>query len=76
MNASTTARRSRIGLVSGGLGAYWPQFPALLPQLKRSARHVTERLAAFDAEVVDVGFISDAEEGRRRPRSCGPPTAT
>ncbi|MFI2287755.1 arabinose isomerase [Streptomyces niveus] len=63
MNASTTARRSRIGLVSGGLGAYWPQFPALLPQLKRSARHVTERLAAFDAEVVDVGFISDAEEG-------------
>ncbi|WP_405499348.1 L-fucose/L-arabinose isomerase family protein [Streptomyces niveus] len=63
MNASTTARRSRIGLVSGGLGAYWPQFPALLPQLKRSARRVTERLAAFDAEVVDVGFISDAEEG-------------
>lgn len=63
MNASTTARRSRIGLVSGGLGAYWPQFPDLLPQLKRSARRVTERLAAFDAEVVDVGFISDAEEG-------------
>ncbi|MFG2171845.1 arabinose isomerase [Streptomyces niveus] len=63
MNASTTARRSRIGLVSGGLGAYWPQFPGLLPQLKGSARRVTERLAAFDAEVVDVGFISDAEEG-------------
>ncbi|MFF5089126.1 arabinose isomerase [Streptomyces niveus] len=63
MNASTTARRSRIGLVSGGLGAYWPQFPDLLPQLKRSARRVTERLATFDAEVVDVGFISDAEEG-------------
>ncbi|MFE9294342.1 arabinose isomerase [Streptomyces niveus] len=63
MNASTTARRSRIGLVSGGLGAYWPQFPDLLPQLKSSARRVTERLATFDAEVVDVGFISDAEEG-------------
>ncbi|MFB7706672.1 arabinose isomerase [Streptomyces niveus] len=63
MNASTTARRSRIGLVSGGLGAYWPQFPGLLPQLKLSARRVTERLAAFDAEVVDVGFVSDAEEG-------------
>ncbi|MFE5668274.1 arabinose isomerase [Streptomyces niveus] len=63
MNASTTARRSRIGLVSGGLGAYWPQFPGLLPQLKRSAQRVTEHLAAFDAEVVDVGFISDAEEG-------------
>ncbi|MFE4611202.1 arabinose isomerase [Streptomyces niveus] len=63
MNASTTARRSRIGLVSGGLGAYWPQFPGLLPQLKCSARRVTERLALIDAEVVDVGFISDAEEG-------------
>ncbi|MFJ6821409.1 arabinose isomerase [Streptomyces niveus] len=63
MNASTTARRSRIGLVSGGLGAYWPQFPDLLPQLKLSARRVTERLAAFDAEVVDVGFVSDAQEG-------------
>ncbi|MEV4995642.1 L-fucose/L-arabinose isomerase family protein [Streptomyces niveus] len=63
MNASTTARRSRIGLVSGGLGAYWPQFPGLLPQLKRSAKRVTERLALFDAEVVDVGFISDAQEG-------------
>ncbi|MEV8405710.1 L-fucose/L-arabinose isomerase family protein [Streptomyces niveus] len=63
MNASTTARRSRIGLVSGGLGAYWPQFPNLLPQLKRSAQRVTERLALFEAEVVDVGFISDAEEG-------------
>ncbi|MFF2642811.1 arabinose isomerase [Streptomyces niveus] len=63
MNASTTARRSRIGLASGGLGAYWPQFPGLLPQLKRSAKRVTERLALFDAEVVDVGFISDAQEG-------------
>ncbi|MEU9749804.1 L-fucose/L-arabinose isomerase family protein [Streptomyces niveus] len=63
MNASTTARRSRIGLVSGGLGSYWPQFPGLLPQLKLSARRVTERLATFDAEVVDVGFISDAQEG-------------
>ncbi|MGW6512191.1 arabinose isomerase, partial [Streptomyces niveus] len=28
-----------------------------------SARRVTERLALIDAEVVDVGFISDAEEG-------------
>lgn len=63
MNASTTPRRTRIGLVSGGLGAYWPQFPDLLPQLRFSASRVTERLAALDVEVVDVGFISDAEEG-------------
>ncbi|WP_407563544.1 arabinose isomerase [Streptomyces sp. 184] len=58
-----TARRPRIGLVAGGLGAYWPQFPDLLPQLRRSAARVAERMAGFDAEVVDVGFISDAPEG-------------
>lgn len=57
------ARRPKIGLVAGGLGAYWPQFPDLLPQLRRSAARVTERMREFDAEVVDVGFISDAQEG-------------
>jgi L-arabinose isomerase len=56
-------RRPRIGLVAGGLGAYWPQFPELLPQLERSAARVSERMRGFDAEVVDVGFISDAAEG-------------
>ncbi|MEU0074965.1 L-fucose/L-arabinose isomerase family protein [Streptomyces sp. NPDC006332] len=56
-------RRTRIGLVAGGLGTYWPQFPELLPQLRESARYVTERLRRLDAEVTDVGFISDAEEG-------------
>ncbi|MFF2521085.1 arabinose isomerase [Streptomyces liangshanensis] len=57
------ARKPRIGLVAGGLGAYWPQFPDLLPQLRRSAARVTARMREFDAEVVDVGFISDAQEG-------------
>ncbi|MFE2597490.1 arabinose isomerase [Streptomyces sp. NPDC001840] len=57
------ARTPRIGLVAGGLGAYWPQFPGLLPQLRRSAARVTERMREFDADVVDVGFISDAREG-------------
>jgi L-arabinose isomerase len=51
-----------IGLVAGGLGAYWPQFPDLLPQLRRSAAAVAARIAGFDARVVDVGFISDATE--------------
>jgi L-arabinose isomerase len=54
--------RPTIGLVAGGLGAYWPQFPNLLPQLQRSARQVSQRLASFDADVVDAGFISDAHE--------------
>ena len=56
-------RPTRVGLVAGGLGAYWPQFPDLLPQLKQSARRVAERLGELDCEVVDAGFVSDAEDG-------------
>ncbi|MDN5918630.1 MAG: L-fucose/L-arabinose isomerase family protein [Pseudonocardia sp.] len=58
------ARRTRVGLVAGGLGAYWSQFPQLLPQLQRSARRVAQRLGAVgDVEVIDAGFVSDAPEG-------------
>src|SRR3712207_7998870 len=56
-------RTTRIGLVAGGLGTYWPQFPDLLPQLQESARYVSSRFAEMDAEVTDAGFISDAQEG-------------
>jgi L-arabinose isomerase len=55
-------RPTRIGLVSGGLGAYWPQFPELLPQLQDSVRYVTGRFQGLDAVVIDTGFISDAQE--------------
>src|ERR1017187_6394756 len=58
-------RRAKVGLVSGGLGAYWPQFPDLLPQLQRSAARVSERMSVLDCDVVDVGFISDAADGAR-----------
>ncbi|GAA0968506.1 L-fucose/L-arabinose isomerase family protein [Actinocorallia libanotica] len=61
--APATRRKTRIGLVAGGLGTYWPQFPGLLPQLQESARYVAERFQQMDAEVTDVGFISDAQEG-------------
>jgi L-arabinose isomerase len=61
--ASKARRKPRVGLVAGGLGTYWPQFPDLLPQLQASARIVSERFQGMDAEVVDVGFISDAQEG-------------
>jgi len=57
-----TRRRTRIGLLAGGLGAYWPQFPQLLPQLQASARYVAERLESMDGEVTDLGFVSDAQE--------------
>jgi L-arabinose isomerase len=61
--ARITPRRTRVGLVAGGLGAYWPQFPDLLPQLRRSAERVSARLGELDCEVVDVGFISDERDG-------------
>ncbi|HEX4361633.1 MAG TPA: L-fucose/L-arabinose isomerase family protein [Pseudonocardia sp.] len=68
-------RPVRVGLVAGGLGAYWPQFPALLPQLRRSAECVSERLRGLGGvELVDVGFISDEREGAaaaERLRSAG-----
>lgn len=51
-------RRTRIGIVSGGLGAYWDQFPRLLPQLQESVAYVTARLEELDADVVDAGFVS------------------
>jgi L-arabinose isomerase len=57
-----TTRRPVVGLVAGGLGAYWPQFPELLPVLQRSAAEVARRLASIDAEVVDAGFVSDARD--------------
>jgi L-arabinose isomerase len=53
----------KVGLVAGGLGTYWPQFPGLLQQLQKSANYVSQRLGEMDVELVDVGFISDAQEG-------------
>jgi L-arabinose isomerase len=60
-----SGRRAKVGLVAGGLGAYWPQFPDLLPQLRRSAALVADRMRALDCDVVDAGFISDAKDGAR-----------
>lgn len=58
-------RKTRIGLVAGGLGAYWPQFPQLLPQLRESTAYVVGRFEQLNGEVVDVGFVSDAQEATR-----------
>lgn len=58
-------RKARIGLVAGGLGTYWPQFPNLLPQLKQSTEYVSNRFKQMDADVIDVGFISDAVEANQ-----------
>ena len=58
-----TRRIPKIGTVAGGLGTYWPQFPGLLAQLQDSAWYVSGRFQKMNAEVVDVGFISEAQDG-------------
>lgn len=55
-------RRAQVGLVAGGLGTYWPQFPGLLPELRRSHAEVARRLSGLDVDLVDAGFVSDARE--------------
>jgi L-arabinose isomerase len=55
-------RPPRVGLVSGGLAAYWAQFPGLHDAVLASTRRVAEKLTGFGAEVVDAGFVNDATE--------------
>lgn len=55
----------KVGLVGGGLGTYWPQFPPLRPQLEESLQYVTARLQSMGADVVEAGFISDARDAAR-----------
>ncbi|MFF2731899.1 arabinose isomerase [Streptomyces sp. NPDC058008] len=63
--APVRRRPTRVGLVSGGLGAYWPQFPGLLDRLRDSARFVTRRFEEMGCDVVDAGFISDPQEASK-----------
>lgn len=63
--APKSRRKPKVGLVAGGLGTYWPQFPNLLPQLKEASDYVSARFQSMECEVVDAGFVSDAVEGRK-----------
>ncbi len=58
----TAAPPARIGLVAGGLAAYWPQFPGLYDSVLASTRRVAERLAGYGAEIIDGGFVNDASQ--------------
>ena len=49
----------RVGLVTGGLGTYWLQFPDLLAQIQLSSSYVADRLRGLGADVRDEGVISD-----------------
>ncbi|MFD2350073.1 hypothetical protein ACFSTC_13095 [Nonomuraea ferruginea] len=65
-----TPPRVKVGLVAGGLGAYWPQFPDLLPQLQRSAARVSERMGEFDAEIARRRLHLGRPGGRGRGREA------
>ncbi|SPE38684.1 putative L-arabinose isomerase [Candidatus Sulfopaludibacter sp. SbA6] len=54
--------KPRIGLFGIGLDAYWPQFPGLEERLKGYTARVAEKLAAFGAEVVNLGLIDTPEK--------------
>ena len=73
LTVARSTRRPVIGLVSAGLGEYWPQFPGLLDELERCTRRITERLGQLGADVVDAGFISwptEAPDAGRQLRSA------
>lgn len=57
------ATPARIGLVTGGLGNYWPQFPDLLPTIEKSAAVIRARIAATGAHVEYAGVVSDPVQG-------------
>jgi L-arabinose isomerase len=64
-----------VGLVSGGLAAYWPQFPGLRDAVERSTRVVGQRLRASGALVIDGGFVDepsavDPASDRLRAAGC------
>src|SRR5687768_17592961 len=65
LRGSDRARRERaprVGLVSVGLAAYWPQFPGLFEELKGYGAEVANHLRALGAEVVDAGWACTPEE--------------
>ncbi|MDR0592270.1 MAG: L-fucose/L-arabinose isomerase family protein [Bifidobacteriaceae bacterium] len=63
--APVALRQPKVGLVAGGLGAYWPQFPGLLPELTRCNDYVVRRFEELDCQVVNAGFVSDPLEAQR-----------
>src|SRR5665647_1163525 len=55
--------RPRIGLVAGGLGAYWPQFEGLLDTVTETNARIASHVAELGAETVDFGIVSDVPQG-------------
>jgi len=54
--------KTTLGLFGIGLDAYWPQFPGLEERLKGYVARAAEKLAAFGAQVVNLGLIDTPEK--------------
>lgn len=59
----------RIGLFSIGLETYWAQFPGLERRLRDQAAQLAERLAAMDADLVDLGMIDSTDKALEASRA-------
>jgi len=73
-SARRATRRARIALLSVGLGAYWEQFPGLLPALTGYADRVAAGLEESGGAVVARAFVSgpqEAGEAGERFRAAG-----
>src|SRR5690348_7500921 len=52
----------RVGLFGIGLDAYWPQFEGLESRLREYLDQTARRLAACNAEVVNLGLIDTPQK--------------
>lgn len=53
----------RVGLISVGLSAYWPQFAGLEGRLLGYNRRIAEALQTEGIEIVNLGMVDNAEKG-------------
>ncbi len=55
----------KVGLMSIGLKAYWPQFPGLQQRLEGYSKAIGQKLQACGAELVDAGMVDSLEKAQQ-----------
>lgn len=63
MNPIKPVKRTRVGLYSVGLHAYWDQFPGLKERLTAYGKHIEQKVALW-AEVYNFGLVDTEARGR------------
>jgi len=62
MSTTQNINKVKIGLFGVGLDTYWNQFEGLEKRLRGYVDVVYEKLLAFDAEIVNLGLIDNAQK--------------